>query len=201
MWHYVIPVHDCNINDVKEYKQSSFVPHYNTILKCDNECNNRNTIHHAVTAHWPPIQKDHLKYRNFISKLFRRKRKSLQDSKCIQIHTLPAKSPQHAGTASTLKTADPTIAPTPKSLFVIKVPTQLINNSGLEAAAAINVAPTTSSFKLKPEWTHQKPKCWSNREKSEEKFRKCSFPNLQLQIDWMHGTKYSSQIVAKNQKQ
>lgn len=59
------------------------------------------------------------------------------------IFTLPAKRPQQAGTARTLKTAEPTIAPTPRSLFVINVPTELINNSGLDAAAAINVAPTT----------------------------------------------------------
>lgn len=64
--------------------------------------------------------------------------------------TWPAKSPQQAGTARILKTADPTMAPTPRSLFVMNVPTELINNSGLDAAAAINVAPTTSSFKLKP---------------------------------------------------
>lgn len=56
--------------------------------------------------------------------------------------TCPANKPQHAGTASTLNTADPTTVPTPISLLVINVPTEFINNSGLEVAAAINVAPT-----------------------------------------------------------
>lgn len=49
--------------------------------------------------------------------------------------TCPAKSPQHAGTASILNTADPTTVPTPMSPFVINVPTQLMNNSGLDVAA------------------------------------------------------------------
>lgn len=57
-------------------------------------------------------------------------------------YTWPAKSPQHAGTASTLNTAEPTTVPTPISLLVINVPTELMNNSGLDAAAAMNVAPT-----------------------------------------------------------
>lgn len=64
--------------------------------------------------------------------------------------TILAKRPQHAGTASTLKTADPTMVPTPKSPSVTKVPTQLMNNSGLELAVAMNVAPATSSFILRP---------------------------------------------------
>ncbi len=36
-----------------------------------------------------------------------------------------------------LKTADPTTVPTPMSPFVINVPTQFINNSGLDVAAYI----------------------------------------------------------------
>lgn len=48
--------------------------------------------------------------------------------------------PQQAGTANTLNTAAPTIVPTPRSLFVMNVPMELMNNSGLDVAAAINVA-------------------------------------------------------------
>uniref|UniRef100_A0A182IUW8 Uncharacterized protein n=1 Tax=Anopheles atroparvus TaxID=41427 RepID=A0A182IUW8_ANOAO len=54
--------------------------------------------------------------------------------------------PQTAGTASMLNTAEPTTAPTPRSPFVTNVPTQLMNSSGLDEAAAMNVAPATSSF-------------------------------------------------------
>lgn len=63
-------------------------------------------------------------------------------------HTWPAKSPQHAGTASTLNTAEPTTVPTPISLFVINVPTEFMNSSGLDVAAAMNVAPTTKSKEI-----------------------------------------------------
>jgi len=55
---------------------------------------------------------------------------------------------QHAGTASMLNTAEPTMVPTPKSPSVMKVPMTLMNNSGLELAAAITVAPATSSVTL-----------------------------------------------------
>lgn len=58
--------------------------------------------------------------------------------------TLPARRAQQAGTARTLNTADPTTAPTPRSPSVTKVPTQFMNSSGLELAAAMNVAPATS---------------------------------------------------------
>lgn len=57
--------------------------------------------------------------------------------------TFPVNKPQQAGTAKTLNTAEPTTVPTPMSLFVMNVPTELMNSSGLEVAAAINVAPTT----------------------------------------------------------
>lgn len=63
-----------------------------------------------------------------------------------KILTLRANNPQHAGTAKILKTADPTMVPTPKSLFVTNVPTTLMNNSELEAAAAINVPPTIENM-------------------------------------------------------
>lgn len=68
----------------------------------------------------------------------------------MHIVTLPATKAQQAGTASTLNTAEPTIAPTPKSPSVTKVPMQLINSSGLELAAAINVAPAISASISKP---------------------------------------------------
>lgn len=64
--------------------------------------------------------------------------------------TLPATKAQHAGTARTLNTAEPTIAPTPKSPSVTNVPTQLMNSSGLELAAAMKVAPATSDAMSKP---------------------------------------------------
>lgn len=57
--------------------------------------------------------------------------------------------PQQAGTAKILNTADPTMVPTPRSPCVTNVPTQLINNSGLELAVAINVAPAMSSDMLR----------------------------------------------------
>lgn len=70
--------------------------------------------------------------------------------------TWPAKSPQQAGTANTLNTAEPTTVPTPMSLFVMNVPTEFMNNSGLDVAAAMNVAPT-SKFQEK-----NKRRCWYN---------------------------------------
>lgn len=63
--------------------------------------------------------------------------------------TFCAKSPQQAGTASTLKTALPTTVPTPMSPSVMNVPTTLIKRSGLDTTAAMKVAPTTSSDILK----------------------------------------------------
>ena len=62
----------------------------------------------------------------------------------MSIFTCAAKRPQQAGTARILNTAEPTIVPTPKSPSVTKVPIMLMNNSGLDDAAAINVAPATS---------------------------------------------------------
>ncbi|KAL0118758.1 hypothetical protein PUN28_009432 [Cardiocondyla obscurior] len=56
-----------------------------------------------------------------------------------------ANSAQQAGTANILNTAEPTMVPTPKSPSVTKVPITLIKSSGLELAAAITVAPATSS--------------------------------------------------------
>ena len=64
------------------------------------------------------------------------------------IRTWFANKPQQAGTANILKTAEPTIVPTPKSPSVTKVPTILMNSSGLELAVAIIVAPATSSVTL-----------------------------------------------------
>lgn len=52
--------------------------------------------------------------------------------------------PQQAATARILKTADPTIVPTPMSPSVMKVPITLTKSSGAEVAAAMNVAPATS---------------------------------------------------------
>ena len=57
---------------------------------------------------------------------------------------MPAPIPQQAGTARMLKTAEPTIVPTPISPSVMKVPIAFTNNSGADVAAAINVAPATS---------------------------------------------------------
>lgn len=61
-----------------------------------------------------------------------------------EIFTIPAAIPQQAATARMLKTADPTIVPTPISPSVIKVPMTLTNSSGADVAAAINVAPPMS---------------------------------------------------------
>lgn len=58
---------------------------------------------------------------------------------------MPAPMPQHAATASMLNTAEPTIVPTPISPSVIKVPITLTKSSGADVAAAINVAPATST--------------------------------------------------------
>lgn len=52
--------------------------------------------------------------------------------------------PQQAATARILKTADPTMVPTPISPSVIKVPITLTKSSGADVAAAINVAPPIS---------------------------------------------------------
>lgn len=60
------------------------------------------------------------------------------------------KRPQQAGTAKTLKRADPTIVLTPISPPVTNVPTKFINSSGLETMAAIIVAAITSASSLKP---------------------------------------------------
>lgn len=58
--------------------------------------------------------------------------------------TIPAARPQQAATARMLKTAEPTIVPTPMSPSVINVPMTFTNNSGADVAAAIKVAPATS---------------------------------------------------------
>lgn len=58
---------------------------------------------------------------------------------------MPAPMPQHAATASMLKTAEPTIVPTPMSPSVMNVPITFTNSSGADVAAAINVAPATSA--------------------------------------------------------
>lgn len=58
--------------------------------------------------------------------------------------TIPAPIPQQAATARILKTAEPTMVPTPMSPSVINVPITFTNNSGADVAAAINVAPATS---------------------------------------------------------
>lgn len=58
--------------------------------------------------------------------------------------TIPAPIPQHAATARMLKTAEPTMVPTPMSPSVMKVPMTLTNSSGADVAAAMNVAPATS---------------------------------------------------------
>ncbi|RMZ95276.1 hypothetical protein BpHYR1_016869 [Brachionus plicatilis] len=47
---------------------------------------------------------------------------------------------------STLKTAEPTIVPTPTSLLAISTPTREVKSSGELLPAAINVAPATSSL-------------------------------------------------------
>lgn len=64
----------------------------------------------------------------------------------IVLHTLtmPAPMPQQAATASMLKTAEPTMVPTPMSPSVMNVPITLTNSSGADVAAAIKVAPATS---------------------------------------------------------
>lgn len=64
---------------------------------------------------------------------------------------MPAPIPQHAATANILKTAEPTMVPTPMSPSVMKVPITLTKSSGADVAAAINVAPATSAdiFKAK----------------------------------------------------
>lgn len=64
----------------------------------------------------------------------------------VCILTILENRPQQAGTANMLNTADPTMVPTPRSPSVTKVPTELINNSGLELAVAMKVAPAMSSF-------------------------------------------------------
>lgn len=62
-----------------------------------------------------------------------------------------AKRPQNAGTAKMLKTAEPTIVPTPMSPFsVTNVPTQLTSSSGKLVATVIKV-PMKSLSKLKSE--------------------------------------------------
>lgn len=58
--------------------------------------------------------------------------------------TIPAPIPQHAATANMLKTAEPTMVPTPISPSVMNVPITFTKSSGADVAAAINVAPATS---------------------------------------------------------
>lgn len=52
--------------------------------------------------------------------------------------------PQQAATAKMLKTALPTMVPTPISPSVMNVPITFTNSSGADVAAAMNVAPATS---------------------------------------------------------
>ncbi|KAJ6636773.1 hypothetical protein Bhyg_15368 [Pseudolycoriella hygida] len=124
-------IHTNNVKEVSEHQSKAFVPHHNSV-KCG-----------------PSVLRSFILIR-LMEKLF-----------LIASITCPANSPQQAGTANMLKTADPTTVPTPRSPFVINVPTQLMNNSGLDVAAykaplnrflaltAIKVAPTTSSFIFK----------------------------------------------------
>lgn len=58
--------------------------------------------------------------------------------------------PDIPATANMLKTALPTIAPTPMSPLVINVPTRLTNSSGDEVPTAIIEAPATSRGKWRP---------------------------------------------------
>ena len=67
---------------------------------------------------------------------------SLSDYKVIL--TIPAPMPQQAATAKMLKTALPTMVPTPISPSVMNVPITFTNSSGADVAAAMNVAPATS---------------------------------------------------------
>lgn len=60
------------------------------------------------------------------------------------ILTIPAPIPQQAATARMLKTALPTMVPTPMSPSVMNVPMTFTNSSGADVAAAMNVAPATS---------------------------------------------------------
>jgi hypothetical protein len=52
--------------------------------------------------------------------------------------------PQQAATAKMLKTALPTMVPTPISPSVMNVPITFTKSSGADVAAAMNVAPATS---------------------------------------------------------
>lgn len=61
------------------------------------------------------------------------------------ILTMPAPIPQQAATARMLKTAEPTMVPTPISPSVMNVPITLTKSSGAEVAAAMKVAPATSA--------------------------------------------------------
>lgn len=80
--------------------------------------------------------------------------KKLKKNLNFKIITMFENNPQHAGTANTLKTADPKMVPTPRSPSVTKVPTIFIKSSGLELAAAIKVAPATSSAMCRPNKTN-----------------------------------------------
>ena len=62
----------------------------------------------------------------------------------LLVLTSCAARPMHDTTPSVLNKAEPTTVPTPKSDCVMNVPMMLINNSGVEVATAINVAPATS---------------------------------------------------------
>ncbi len=63
--------------------------------------------------------------------------------------------PIQVPTASTLKTADPTIVPTPRSPFVTKVPITFVNNSGADVLIAMNVAPATFGAIRNSKWNHK----------------------------------------------
>ena len=62
----------------------------------------------------------------------------------ILLIVIPAPIPQHAPTAKILKTALPTMVPTPMSPFVTKVPMTLVKSSGALVLIAMNVAPAVA---------------------------------------------------------
>ena len=70
--------------------------------------------------------------------------------RCLCLTVLAAK-PQQAHTAKMLKTALPTIVPTPISPSVINVPITFVNSSGADVAMAMKDAPATSLGIFAPE--------------------------------------------------
>lgn len=136
----LVVVHDGDVDQVEEDEHQCFVPFDALIVNNYNQDGHCYAVGHAISRYWPPVQRDDLQAEQCVINVNKSPSTLTPDASL----TIPAARPQQAATARMLKTADPTIVPTPMSPSVINVPITFTKSSGAEVAAAINVAPATS---------------------------------------------------------